>query len=228
MLLRLAHDDGVALLKNLVDRDERLERLDLIGEDRLPTTRTHTGQPYAPAQFHPIRNWNTYTFMPAQKAADDLWSHVYTMQLRTCFPTTINGYQSPSNSDATLSPQQPIENTTGHIRLGAVSSITSRTVSLHPESLLNPSTRHNPGKPSQLTNASSLSDIDGQIGLGPARLRLIYLRLARGNGVMPPYRLMVAVVRCGTRNADSGEPGWIRCVVHGQIPSPNCADRGQV
>lgn len=28
----------------------------------------------------------TYTFMPAQKAVEDLWSHVYTMQLRTCFP----------------------------------------------------------------------------------------------------------------------------------------------
>ena len=27
----------------------------------------------------------TYTFMPAQNAVDDLWSHVYTIQLRTCF-----------------------------------------------------------------------------------------------------------------------------------------------
>jgi hypothetical protein len=51
MLLRLAHDDGVALLKNLVDRDEGLERLDLVGEDRLPTTRKHTSQPYTPAHI---------------------------------------------------------------------------------------------------------------------------------------------------------------------------------
>src|SRR4051794_17351225 len=27
---------------------------------------------------------STDTFMPAQKATEDLWSHVYTMQLRTC------------------------------------------------------------------------------------------------------------------------------------------------
>lgn len=38
------------------------------------------------------------------------------------------------------------------------------------------------------------------------------------------YRLMVTVVRCGTRIADSGEPGWKRCVVHRQIPSPDSAD----
>jgi len=29
-------------------------------------------------------NGRTNTFMPAQKAPEDLWSHVYTMQLRTC------------------------------------------------------------------------------------------------------------------------------------------------
>lgn len=38
------------------------------------------------------------------------------------------------------------------------------------------------------------------------------------------YRLMVTVVRYGTRIADSGEPGWKRCVVHRQIPSPDSAD----
>ena len=34
--------------------------------------------------------------MPAQKAADDLWSHVYTIQLRTCFPTGAGGGQFDS------------------------------------------------------------------------------------------------------------------------------------
>jgi hypothetical protein len=36
VLLRLAYNHGVALLKNLVYRDQGLERLDLVGEDRLP------------------------------------------------------------------------------------------------------------------------------------------------------------------------------------------------
>ena len=62
------------------------------------------------------------------------------------------------------------------VRLGAVSSIASRTVSLISPSLLNlaPAT---PGS-KELTNASSLADIDGQIGLGPARLKL-FLDISR-------------------------------------------------
>ena len=36
MLLRLANNHGVALLKDLVYRDQGLERLDLVGEDGLP------------------------------------------------------------------------------------------------------------------------------------------------------------------------------------------------
>lgn len=36
MLLRLADNHGVALLKDLVYRDQGLERLDLVGEDGLP------------------------------------------------------------------------------------------------------------------------------------------------------------------------------------------------
>lgn len=36
MLLRLADNHWVALLKNLVYRDQGLERLDLVGEDGLP------------------------------------------------------------------------------------------------------------------------------------------------------------------------------------------------
>ena len=101
MLLCLAHDNGVALLENFVDRDERLERLDLVGEDRLPARRKHTSQSYTsgylPHSSSPSAPQNTYTFMPAQKAADDLWSHVYTMQLRTCLPTTTKENQYESN-----------------------------------------------------------------------------------------------------------------------------------
>jgi hypothetical protein len=29
----------------------------------------------------------TYTFIPAQNGVEDLWSHVYTMQLLTCLPS---------------------------------------------------------------------------------------------------------------------------------------------
>jgi hypothetical protein len=36
MLLRLTDNHGVALLEDFVYRDQGLERLDLIGEDRLP------------------------------------------------------------------------------------------------------------------------------------------------------------------------------------------------
>lgn len=140
MLLCLAHDNRVALLQNLVDRDERLERLNLVGEDRLPTTRKDTCQPNTPEATSPSHSLpsatqNTYTFMPAQKAADDLWSHVYTMQLRTCFPTNHQRISVDSN-DHRIQTQtdrgsKPIESTLGvDVRLGAVSSIASRTVSL--------------------------------------------------------------------------------------------------
>lgn len=76
MLLRLPHNDGMTFLENLVDCDEGLERLDLVGKDGLPATK-HTHQPSANPSFaNPATRVFTYTFMPAQKAADDLWSHV--------------------------------------------------------------------------------------------------------------------------------------------------------
>lgn len=76
MLLRLPHNDGMTFLENLVDCDESLERLDLIGKNGLPATQ-HTRQPSATTSFAvPATRMCTYTFMPAQKAADDLWSHV--------------------------------------------------------------------------------------------------------------------------------------------------------
>jgi hypothetical protein len=31
----------------------------------------------------------TYTFMPCQKLCELLWSHVYTMHARTCFPVPL-------------------------------------------------------------------------------------------------------------------------------------------
>lgn len=77
MLLRFTHNNGMTFLKNLVDRDERLERLDLVGKNRLPAMEGYTSAPVSSTSptIH-ITQMMTYTFMPAQKAADDLWSHV--------------------------------------------------------------------------------------------------------------------------------------------------------
>ena len=41
MLLRLAHNNGVAFLQNLVNGNKGLERLDLVGKNRLPTMRRY-------------------------------------------------------------------------------------------------------------------------------------------------------------------------------------------
>lgn len=72
VLLRLADNDRMALLQDLVYRDKRLERLDLIGKDRLATD----PDTVSAFRFAPTVRENTHTFMPAQKAAEDLWSHV--------------------------------------------------------------------------------------------------------------------------------------------------------
>jgi hypothetical protein len=76
MLLRLANNHGVALLKNLVYRDQGLERLDLVGEDGLPVKNEAVSAIMRMPHSMPVGYPKTYTFMPAQKAADDLWSHV--------------------------------------------------------------------------------------------------------------------------------------------------------
>lgn len=41
MLLRLAHNNRVTFLQNLVNGNQGLERLDLVGKDRLPTMRKY-------------------------------------------------------------------------------------------------------------------------------------------------------------------------------------------
>lgn len=77
VLLRLADDHGVTFLKDLVYRDQGLERLDLIGEDRLPRMDTDMSATCAVNTIACLQDVpDTYTFMPAQKAADDLWSQV--------------------------------------------------------------------------------------------------------------------------------------------------------
>lgn len=78
MLLRLADNNGMTLLQNLVYRNESLERLDLVGKDRLSVGGdVSPGQTTSPNHGHrAIIQLSTYTFMPAQKAADDLWSQV--------------------------------------------------------------------------------------------------------------------------------------------------------
>lgn len=77
MLLRFAHSNWMTFLKNLVNRDKRLERLNLVGKNRLPVTKGRMSVSVSNT-FVAIRSTQlmTYTFMPAQKAADDLWSHV--------------------------------------------------------------------------------------------------------------------------------------------------------
>lgn len=78
VLLCLTDNHGVAFLEDLVYRDQSLECLNLVGEDRLPEKDENMS-----ATFRRTQNLSrspdvpeTYTFMPAQKAADDLWSHV--------------------------------------------------------------------------------------------------------------------------------------------------------
>lgn len=71
MLLRLAHDNGVAFLENLMNRDESLERLHLVGKDGLPVKR-HVSAMTSDNLLQSLTQSTTYTFMPAQNAADDL------------------------------------------------------------------------------------------------------------------------------------------------------------
>jgi hypothetical protein len=68
----------VSFLKHFVDCYESLEGLDLVCEDRLPVRRV------LEESGRKERAVEAYTLMPAQKAWEDLWSHVYTMQARTC------------------------------------------------------------------------------------------------------------------------------------------------
>jgi hypothetical protein len=68
MVLGFTDGDGMPFLEDLVDGDQGFECLDLVGQDRLPSEISHRstipGNPRA------------YTFMLAQKAFEDLWSHV--------------------------------------------------------------------------------------------------------------------------------------------------------
>lgn len=69
MLLCLLDHNRVTLLKDLVYSDKRLERLHFIGEDGLPV--------FGVSSHHPtMAKAQTDTFIPAQKAAEDLLSHV--------------------------------------------------------------------------------------------------------------------------------------------------------
>ena len=62
--------------------------------------------------------------MPAQKAADDLWSHVYTIQLRTCFPANETTQASQKPCQGSGSKHHWARSDAGQdIRFGAVSSI---------------------------------------------------------------------------------------------------------
>jgi len=70
-----------------VNGDEGLERLHLICEDRLPVgaiSGTRPEKMLGEGQETAV----THTFMPCQNEAELLWSHVYTMHARTCFPVS--------------------------------------------------------------------------------------------------------------------------------------------
>lgn len=70
--------DWMAFLKDLVYRDQSFEGLYFVREDGLAAEAMSVellSQALARA---------THTFIPDQKACEDLWSQVYTMQLRTC------------------------------------------------------------------------------------------------------------------------------------------------
>jgi hypothetical protein len=124
----------MAFLEDLVDCNERLESLDLVGKNWLPVNKLaplsklvfasrcicapmlppgatmtsflrHTrnaplvckcGIKTGCSHIAPVcaglnmwRTGKTYTFMPDQKLAELLWSHVYTMHARTCFPIPV-------------------------------------------------------------------------------------------------------------------------------------------
>lgn len=63
---------GVALLHYLVDGDEGFKGLDLVGHDGLPVIQLIVSAAHPGA----VAVVQTYTFIPDQKASDDLWSHV--------------------------------------------------------------------------------------------------------------------------------------------------------
>ena len=75
VLLRLAHDDRVTFLEDLMYRNQSLECLNLVGKNGLPAI-GDSWSVHFPFKAISLRLRDTYTFMPAQNAADDLWSHV--------------------------------------------------------------------------------------------------------------------------------------------------------
>lgn len=72
VLLSLLDGDWVAFLEYFVDRDERLECLDLVGHHWLPVSSGVSPRRVALTGG----SWLAYTFIPAQKDRDDLWSQV--------------------------------------------------------------------------------------------------------------------------------------------------------
>jgi hypothetical protein len=131
MLLRLAHHDGVAFLENLVDRDEGLERLDLVGENRLPTMRKHRSVPDIPVcPFSISRVSHTLSCLPKRPPT-------------TCGPTCTRYSCAHVSLQESVSVESTAEISMARIgvprkeqwvryadvRLGAVSSVASQMVS---------------------------------------------------------------------------------------------------
>jgi hypothetical protein len=185
MLLRLAHHDGVAFLENLVDRDEGLERLDLVGEDRLPTMRKHRSVPDIPVcPFSMSRVSHTLSCLPKRPPT-------------TCGPTCTRYSCAHVSLQESVSVESTAEISMARIGVPRqeqwVAMRTyvwarfplSRVKWLAPVPLL--SRAGTAGR--ALTDAGGLADINGQIGLRPARLRVIRLLRGGSGGVVAVSRL---------------------------------------
>jgi hypothetical protein len=192
MLLRLAHYNGVAFLENLVDRDEGLERLDLVGENRLPTMRKHRSVPDIPVCPFSISGVShTLSCLPKRPPT-------------TCGPTCTRYSCEHVSLQESMSVESTAEISMAQIGVPrkeqwvAIRTYVwarfplSRVKWLAPVPLL--SRAGTAGR--ALTDAGGLADINGQIGLRPARLRLFGCsRWFGGLWQCPAYRLMVAAMR---------------------------------
>ena len=170
MLLSLPNHYRVSFLQNLVYCDKRFIGLDFVGEDRLARgCRGGSASIRGRGGFIPTA---TYTFIPAQKAAEDLWSHVYTMQLRTCLPADDHVNQGRQFTAVRIASTEweregRAKNRGASIRLGAVSSgISIRSVTMI-------AVVNGPCVGTQLTDASSFANVNRQIGLRSVRDRSV-------------------------------------------------------
>lgn len=200
MLLCLADNHGVALLENLVYRDQGLERLDLVGKDGLPvnkedmsansevTTRFYACWVLENIHFHASPESRRRLVVPR---IDDAAPHM--------FPYRRGGwlvrFGRGKDKAASIGLMKGSHIYSGHTfgsRFLCSLSTCQRLLSC--SGLIS-------GQ--RLTNTSGLADIDGQIGLGPAQY--IIRRVPFAFRFSCAYRLILAVG--GTMDVCSGGGG---------------------